>query len=98
MYITPNPIAWLVLLSWPLVILVFFRKMTTDRALIWSILGAYMLLPPLLAMPGSSRGSPGVWHAGCRPPPPLLLLLLLVSAAARIRSTGSGARSARAAS
>lgn len=48
MYITPNPIAWLVLLSWPLVSYLFFRKMTPDRALIWTVLGAYMLLPPLL--------------------------------------------------
>ena len=48
MYITPNPIAWLVLLSWPLVTYLFFRKMTPDRALIWTVLGAYMLLPPLL--------------------------------------------------
>ena len=48
MYITPNPIAWLVLLSWPLVVYIFYRKMPPDRALIWTVLGAYLLLPPLL--------------------------------------------------
>ena len=48
MYITPNPIAWLVLLSWPLVVFIFYRKMAPDRALVWTVLGAYMLLPPLL--------------------------------------------------
>ncbi len=48
MYITPNPIAWIVLLGWPLAIYLFYRKMTPDRALLWAVLGAYMLLPPLL--------------------------------------------------
>ena len=33
------------LLAWPLVIVLMFRVMTLERALIWSILGGYMLLP-----------------------------------------------------
>ncbi len=41
----PNALAFLVLLLWPLVIYAMFRKMPIERALIWSILGGYMLLP-----------------------------------------------------
>lgn len=42
-----NAIAYLVLLTWPLAILVMFRRMAPERAFIWSILGGYMLLPQL---------------------------------------------------
>lgn len=41
----PNPIAYLVLLLWPVAILWMFRKMPPERAFIWAILGGYMLLP-----------------------------------------------------
>ncbi len=34
------------LLIWPLVMVVLFRKLSADRALVWSFLGAFMLLPP----------------------------------------------------
>ncbi|WP_108484033.1 hypothetical protein [Oceaniglobus ichthyenteri] len=43
----PNPIAYLMLAIWPIVCLVMFRKMPLERALIWSILGGYLILPPL---------------------------------------------------
>ena len=46
----PNMIAYVVLLSWPLVIYAMFRLMTVERALIWSILGGYMLLPEATAI------------------------------------------------
>ena len=42
-----NSVALIALLSWPLVIFMMFRVMTLERALIWSILGGYMLLPQL---------------------------------------------------
>lgn len=42
-----NAIAYLVLLTWPLAILVMFKRMPVERAFIWSILGGYMLLPQL---------------------------------------------------
>lgn len=41
----PNPIAYMVLLLWPIAIMWMFRKMPPERAFIWSILGGYMLLP-----------------------------------------------------
>ena len=41
----PNPVAYLVLLLWPLAIMWMFRKMPPERAFIWAILGGYMLLP-----------------------------------------------------
>lgn len=41
----PNPIAYLVLLLWPVAIIWMFRKMPPERAFIWAILGGYMLLP-----------------------------------------------------
>ncbi|WP_176846809.1 hypothetical protein [Roseicitreum antarcticum] len=43
----PNIIAYIALLLWPLIVVAMFRKMAPERALIWSILGGYMLLPPL---------------------------------------------------
>lgn len=43
----PNAIAYLVLALWPFVCLVLFRTLTLQRALIWSILGGYLVLPPL---------------------------------------------------
>lgn len=43
----PNGIAYLMLLIWPIVCLVLFRTQKVERALIWSILGGYLFLPPL---------------------------------------------------
>jgi hypothetical protein len=42
----PNALAYLMLAVWPLVTLVMFRRWPIERALIWSLLGAYLLLPP----------------------------------------------------
>ncbi|MDF1728360.1 MAG: hypothetical protein P1U53_11490 [Sulfitobacter sp.] len=42
-----NPLAYLMLLIWPFVCLWLFRTQRVERALIWSILGGYLLLPPL---------------------------------------------------
>ncbi|WP_238363814.1 hypothetical protein [Mesobacterium pallidum] len=42
----PNAIAYLVLALWPLVTIFMFRKWPLERALIWSLLGAYLFLPP----------------------------------------------------
>lgn len=41
-----NAVAYLMLLSWPAVCVAFFARLSVERALIWSIVGAYMLLPP----------------------------------------------------
>ena len=43
----PNGIAYLALLAWPMVCLVMFRNLNVQRALIWSLLGGYLLLPPI---------------------------------------------------
>lgn len=45
----PNSFAFLMLAIWPLVTLVIFRRNTREIALIWTILAAYLLLPPLPA-------------------------------------------------
>lgn len=42
-----NPIAYLMLALWPFICLVLFRTQKLERALIWSILGGYLFLPPL---------------------------------------------------
>lgn len=42
----PNGLAYLMLAVWPLVTLAMFRRWPIERALIWSLLGAYMFLPP----------------------------------------------------
>lgn len=42
-----NILALVALLAWPVVVMVMFRRMPLERALIWSILGGYMVLPQL---------------------------------------------------
>jgi hypothetical protein len=41
----PNLIAYAMLLIWPLIMMGLFKSLTPDRALIWSFLGAFMVLP-----------------------------------------------------
>ncbi|MDN5786796.1 hypothetical protein [Pseudorhodobacter sp.] len=43
----PNALAYLMLLLWPVIATVLFRRLPPEKALVWSILAAYMLLPPL---------------------------------------------------
>jgi hypothetical protein len=43
----PNPVAYLMLLIWPFICLGLFRNLPLQRALIWSVLGGYLFLPPL---------------------------------------------------
>lgn len=45
----PSILAFLALLAWPMVTVWLFRALTVERAVIWSILGGYLLLPPLVA-------------------------------------------------
>lgn len=41
----PNTLAYVALIIWPIVILFMFRRFSMERALIWSLLGGYLLLP-----------------------------------------------------
>eukprot|EP00903_Cladosiphon_okamuranus_P021551 g19813.t1 len=41
----PNILAYIVVFSYPLVVVVLFRKLSLPKALIWSILGGYLFLP-----------------------------------------------------
>lgn len=43
----PNAFAYLMLMVWPLVCMAFFRRLPLERAIIWSVLGGYLLLPPM---------------------------------------------------
>ena len=43
----PNALAYLMLLIWPLVSVMLFRRLPAERAIIWCILGGYLVLPPL---------------------------------------------------
>jgi hypothetical protein len=45
-----NPFAYFMLAIWPVVAWVFFTRLDVVRALIWTILGAYMLLPPVIGI------------------------------------------------
>ena len=45
----PNGLAYLALLAWPPVTVALFRMLSVERAVIWSILGGYLLLPPVAA-------------------------------------------------
>lgn len=46
----PNLFAYVMLLAWPLVAVVLYTKLDPARALIWTILGGYLLLPPVVAI------------------------------------------------
>ncbi|TNF62810.1 MAG: hypothetical protein EP307_06260 [Rhodobacteraceae bacterium] len=46
----PNAVAYLALMAWPVVCLVLFQRLRPGIALIWSILGGYLLLPELTAL------------------------------------------------
>src|SRR5438034_1824149 len=43
--ITPNWLAYIVLLSWPLVAIVLYSSLPRAQAMLWTVLGAQMLLP-----------------------------------------------------
>jgi hypothetical protein len=43
----PNALASLMLLLWPVVSLVLFRRLPLERAILWCILAGYLLLPPV---------------------------------------------------
>ncbi len=43
----PNALAYVMLLVWPVIALALYQRLPPARALIWAILGAYMLLPPV---------------------------------------------------
>ena len=42
----PNSLAYAALLAWPLVTVALFRLLPLERALIWSLVAGYLLLPP----------------------------------------------------
>lgn len=42
----PNALAYLALALWPVITIAMFRRWPIERALIWSLLGAYLFLPP----------------------------------------------------
>lgn len=46
----PNSLAYLALVLWPVVVVVLFRRLPMERALIWSIVGGYLFLPPVAAI------------------------------------------------
>jgi hypothetical protein len=43
--ITPNAFAYAMLFGWPLISMAIYRRLPVARATIWSILGAYLILP-----------------------------------------------------
>jgi hypothetical protein len=45
-----NLVAYLVFYLWPVVTWVLFSRLDASRALLWTILGGYMLLPPVIAI------------------------------------------------
>ncbi|MCC5887211.1 MAG: hypothetical protein JJT88_12335 [Gammaproteobacteria bacterium] len=46
----PNTFAYVVLFSWPIVVMVLFRKLPIPQALAWSIVGGFLLLPTRAAL------------------------------------------------
>lgn len=45
----PNILAYTMLLAWPIVTLLLFRHLPPARALVWTVLAGYLVLPPLPA-------------------------------------------------
>ena len=45
----PNPIAYLMLLVWPVAALVFFQRLPLPRAILLCLIGGYLILPPRTA-------------------------------------------------
>ena len=45
-----NPFAYFMLAVWPVFVWFLFQRMDKARALIWTILGGYMILPPVIAI------------------------------------------------
>lgn len=43
----PNAVAYVMLLAWPLASLILFRRLPLERAVLWCIIGGYLLLPPV---------------------------------------------------
>ena len=41
----PNSFAYIMLFAWPFVVFFLFRQLPLQKALIWSILGGYLILP-----------------------------------------------------
>ncbi|MFN8830300.1 MAG: hypothetical protein ACK50Q_15355 [Labrys sp. (in: a-proteobacteria)] len=41
----PNILAYVVLFSWPIVVLILFKRLPLNAAIAWSIIGGYLLLP-----------------------------------------------------
>jgi hypothetical protein len=48
--VSANPIAWLMLLIWPLVARQLYIRLDLARTLIWTLLAGYLLLPPVIAI------------------------------------------------
>ena len=46
----PNALAYLALILWPVAAVALYRRMPLERAVIWSILGPYLFLPPVVAI------------------------------------------------
>src|SRR5581483_10021596 len=44
-FVQPSWFAYLALLLWPIVTLFLYAKLPTGRATIWTVLGAFLLLP-----------------------------------------------------
>ncbi len=42
----PNGLAYLMLLVWPVIMVFLFRRMPAHKAMLWSLIGAYLFLPP----------------------------------------------------
>jgi hypothetical protein len=94
----PNTFAYVALFTWPLVCIVLFNRMPLANAVIWSLLGGYMLLPSALELdaqllpPFNKMSITAVatlvlcWIFGSRAPRPKRSVLLYVFAAAFVLS------------
>lgn len=66
--------AMLMLLVWPIVVVVLFGRLSRPEAVVWSILGGYLLLPPLAEL-----RVPGIQHVDKTVIPALTAFIMTLS-------------------
>ncbi|MEX5730224.1 hypothetical protein Ga0609869_003577 [Rhodovulum iodosum] len=85
----PNTFAYIALFAWPLVVAVLFMRLPLPKALVWSLLGGYLLLPedtvvnlPLLP----------TWNKALAASLPAAIMCLIVTRRERAVQRATGAR------
>jgi len=83
----PNAFAYLMLCAWPVVAAVLFRALPLQKALVWTLLGGYLLLPSATSM--KIPMLPAI-DKGMVPSVSALVLCIIYTPKSRIKLSSSG--------